>query len=72
MRAEIAALLEEETGKEMMVADVAARAMVRPTRDNAEHVAQARADVAERHTGNHRPRAHAVAVLTAPGQPVRG
>ena len=72
LRAALAEAVEAETGEEMVVADVASRTMERVTHDNAEHVARARAEVAARHTGNHRPRAHAVAVPTAPGQPVRG
>jgi hypothetical protein len=72
LRAALAEAVEAETGEEMLVADVASRTMERPTHDNAEHVARAQAEVAARRTGNHRPRTHAVAVPTAPGQPVRG
>ena len=72
LRAALVETMEAETGEETLVADVASRTMERVTHDNAEHVARAQAEVAARHTGNHRPRTHAVAVPTAPGQPVRG
>jgi len=72
LRAALVETMEAETGEETLVADVASRTMERVTHDNDEHVARAQAEVAARHTGNHRPRTHAVAVPTAPGQPVRG
>jgi hypothetical protein len=71
MRAEKAAMMAE-MGEELLIADPATRSFIRPTLDNAEHIAKAWADAAERHTGNHRPHVHAVRVPTAPGQPVRG
>jgi hypothetical protein len=61
----------EEMGGELLIANTATRAIERPALDNDQLIAQARADVAERHTGNHRPHVHAVRVPTAPGQPVR-
>jgi hypothetical protein len=70
MRAEKAARAEE-MGGELLIANTATRAIERPPLDNQQHIAQARADVAERRTGNHRPRVHAVRVPTAAGQPVR-
>jgi len=70
MRAAKAALAEE-MGGELLLANTATRALERPILDNERHIAAARADVAARRTGNHRPHAHTVRVPTAPGQPVR-
>jgi hypothetical protein len=58
-------------GGELLIANTASRGIERPAMDNNQHIARARADVAERHTGNHRPHVHTVRVPTAPGQPVR-
>jgi hypothetical protein len=60
----------EEMGGELLIVNTATRASERPTADNGEHIARARAHMADRHTGNHRPHVHAVRVPTAPGQPV--
>jgi hypothetical protein len=70
MRTEKAAVAKE-LGGELLIANTATRATERPTTDNGEHVARARAHVAARHAGNHRPHLHTVRAPTAAGQPVR-
>jgi hypothetical protein len=61
----------EEMGGELLIANTATRAIERPALENDQLIAQARAHVAERRTGNHRPHVHTVRVPTAAGQPVR-
>jgi hypothetical protein len=70
IRAAKAAVMQERGG-ELLIANTASRAIERPALENDQLIAQARADVAERRTGNHRPHVHTVRVPTAPGQPVR-
>jgi hypothetical protein len=65
------AAVAEEMGEELLIANPATRAIERPALENGQLIAQARAEGAARHTGNHRPRVHTVRVPTAPGQPVR-